>query len=96
MNLECAVTIAGIRINPHFAEAALNKGATLKELGRYEEAADFAGLALTINPLLVEGWANKGVALRQLKRYDEAIAHYDKALSLKPDYHEAWANKVCR
>ncbi|MBU3576373.1 tetratricopeptide repeat protein, partial [Polynucleobacter sp. UK-Mo-2m-Kol15] len=70
--------------------AALNKGATLKELKRYEEAIVFADQALVINPNLAEAWSNKGVALRWLTRYDEAIAHFDKALSLKPDID--WIN----
>jgi predicted O-linked N-acetylglucosamine transferase (SPINDLY family) len=80
-------------LKPDYADALLNKGATLKELERYEEAIAFAEQALLINPNLAEGWSNKGVALKALKRYDEAITHYEKALSLKPDYHEAWSNK---
>jgi protein O-GlcNAc transferase len=80
-------------LKPDYADAFLNKGATLKELKRYEEAIAFSEQALLINPNLAEAWSNKGVALHELKRYDEAIAHYDKALTLKPDYAEGWGHK---
>jgi predicted O-linked N-acetylglucosamine transferase (SPINDLY family) len=61
-----------------------NKGGTLYELKRYEEAIAHYDKALSLKPDYHEAWSNKGVTLNDLKRYEEAIAHYDKALSLKP------------
>jgi tetratricopeptide (TPR) repeat protein len=48
-----------INLQPAYAEVLLNKGATLKELGRYEDAIAFAERALAINPHLAEAWATK-------------------------------------
>ena len=70
-----------------------NKGVTLHELKRYDEAIVHYDKALGLKPEYAEAWSNKGVTLHELKRYDEAIAHYDKALSLKPGFAEAWSNK---
>ena len=90
-----------LNLKPDYAEALINKGATLKELKRYEEAIAFAEQALVINPNLAEAWANKGAALKDLTRYEEAIVHYDKALSLKFDIDWVWGDllytkmKIC-
>jgi predicted O-linked N-acetylglucosamine transferase (SPINDLY family) len=70
-----------------------NKGNTLYELKRFDEAIAHHDRALSLKPDYAQGWSNKGNALKELKRFDEAIAHHDRALSLKPDYAEAWANK---
>ena len=102
-NLAKALSDYGKALNlkPDYAEALINKGATLKELKRYEEAIAFAEQALAINPNLAEAWANKGAALKDLTRYEEAIVHYDKALSLKFDIDWVWGDllytkmKIC-
>jgi len=57
-----------LRLKPTYAEALLNKGATLKGLKSYEEAITFAEQALSINP-----WSNKGVALKALERHDDVL-----------------------
>jgi len=70
-----------------------NKGVTLNEIKRFQEAIAHYDKALSIKPDYAEAYSNKGNSLNELKRYDEAIAHYDKALELKPDYVEGWSNK---
>jgi predicted O-linked N-acetylglucosamine transferase (SPINDLY family) len=82
-----------LSLKPEYAEGWSNKGVTLNELKRYDEAMAHYDKALSLKPDYAEGWSNKGITLHELKRYDEAMAHYDKALSLKPEYAEGWSNK---
>ena len=74
-------------------EAWYNKGNTLKELKRYDEALNHYDKAIHLKPDYAQAWNNKAITLQELKRYEEALNHYDKAIQLKPDYNEAWYNK---
>jgi hypothetical protein len=82
-----------LSFKPDYHEAWSNKGVTLHELKRFDEAMAHYDKALSFKPDYHEAWSNKGATLHDLKRYDEAMAHYDKALSFKPDYAEGWSNK---
>ncbi len=70
-----------------------NKGVSLDELGRHEEAISCYDKALEIDPQDVNTWSNKGTALGALGNYEEAIACFDKALEIAPDSSVAWVNK---
>ena len=70
-----------------------NKGNSLHNLGRREEAIRCYDQALEIDPRDAFAWNNKGVSLRSLGRYQEAIHCLDQALKLNPHYVHAWANK---
>jgi uncharacterized caspase-like protein/tetratricopeptide (TPR) repeat protein len=82
-----------LEIKPDKHEAWYNRGVTLGNLGRNEEAITSDDKALEIKPDYHEAWDNRGVALMYLGRYEEAITSYDKALEIKPDYHQAWNNR---
>jgi len=76
-----------------------NKGASLANLGRLEEAIRCYDRALEIDPQLVMAWNNRGVSLRRLGRPEEAIRCYDRALEIDPQHASAWINKgasLCR
>lgn len=70
-----------------------NKGVSLSELGRHQEALDCLGRALDINPQLLQAWANKGVTLGALGRYEEEITCMDNALKINSNHVELWLNK---
>ncbi|HEV2313697.1 MAG TPA: tetratricopeptide repeat protein [Candidatus Acidoferrales bacterium] len=69
------------------------KGISLDELGRHEEAIACYDKALKIDPQGVNTWNNKGIALKMLGRYEEAIVCYNKALEIHPDSATVW---LCR
>jgi tetratricopeptide (TPR) repeat protein len=71
----------------------MNKGASLSNLGRSEEALACYDRALAINPQDAEAWSNKGNALGALGRSEEALACYDRALAINPQLAQAWSNK---
>ena len=70
-----------------------NKGSSLGNLGRHEEAIACYDHALGLNPQFVPAWFNKGVALYALGQVQEAVACYDRALGLNPASEQAWSNK---
>ena len=70
-----------------------NKGASLKSLGRYEEAIRCLDKALELNPGHVNAWINKGTSLGSLGHHEEAIRCFNRALELDPRNADAWNNK---
>jgi tetratricopeptide (TPR) repeat protein len=61
-----------------------NKGTSLFNLGRFEEAIECFNKALDIDSNHAILWSNKGQSLHKLGRYSEAVECYDKSLSLDP------------
>jgi FkbM family methyltransferase len=73
---------------------ALNeRGLSLHQQRRFEEALSVYQNALAIKPDVAEVLYNYGNALLELKRFEEALASYDKALAIKPDYVIALNNR---
>jgi tetratricopeptide (TPR) repeat protein len=73
---------------------ALNeKGNTLFNQRKYEEAIEYYDKALAIDPNNKEFLNNKANALDELNKYEESIHYYDKALAIDPNYTLAKDNK---
>jgi tetratricopeptide (TPR) repeat protein/tRNA A-37 threonylcarbamoyl transferase component Bud32 len=73
-----------------------NKGISLANLGRDDEAICCYDKALGFAPRLARAWGNKGLSLHRLGRIEEALRHQDKALELDPQDALAWNNKgIC-
>jgi Flp pilus assembly protein TadD len=67
-------------------------GATLKELGRLEDAEASYNKAIAIKPEFAEAHNNLGNLLQELGRLEDAEASYNKAIGIKPEYAEAHSN----
>ena len=76
-----------LEINPDFTNALYNKGVTLSNLGKYEEAITWLDRSLDINPNFVDAMYNKADVLGELGKYEESLVWTDKALTLKPVTH---------
>jgi serine/threonine protein kinase len=73
-----------------------NKGFSLHNLGRFDEANRCFDKALELNPRDAEIWYSKGSNLDSLGNFDEAIRCHDKALELDPQDSKAWYNNgIC-
>jgi serine/threonine protein kinase len=70
-----------------------NKGVSLSNLGKYQEAIACYDKAIEINPGFADAWHNKTNSLEKLGKDQEVIACYDKALEINPGFVEAWVNK---
>ena len=63
-----------LALHPRHEQAWVNKGLTLAELQRPDEALACFERALALNPRLEQGWFNKGVTLvNAFHRYAEAL-----------------------
>ena len=73
------------------------KGASLNDLGRFEEALICHNRALANHPgpeNSTKIFTNKAIALRALNRLEEALQSCDEALALNPNYSPAWNTKA--
>ncbi|MEG4282701.1 tetratricopeptide repeat protein [Microcoleus sp. A006_D1] len=70
-----------------------NRGITLYNLSKFEEALAAYDRAITLRPDYAEVWQEKAKTLYELKKYKESQSAYDKAIELKPEYLEAWTGR---
>jgi len=70
-----------------------NKGSSLDNLGRRDEAINCYEVALRLDPHLVPAWLNKGVALFAAHCPQDALACYDQGLKVDPKSEQLWSNK---
>lgn len=75
------------------ARELMDKGYSLTELHRLDEALEAYDQAIKLQPDYAWAWARKGRTLRLLGRFDAALACYNKALELEPKYAWAWNGK---
>jgi predicted O-linked N-acetylglucosamine transferase (SPINDLY family) len=71
----------------------INRGNTLHELRRHEEALASFDRALALKPDDADLHNYRGNTLRELKRLEEALASLEQALAIKPDNVEALINR---
>jgi tetratricopeptide (TPR) repeat protein len=79
--------------DPSHRAAWNNKGKSLTNLGKFDEAIKCYDRALEIDPNYAFAWNYKGITLYELRKYDEAIKSYDKAINIDPNYAFAWSGK---
>lgn len=70
-----------------------NKGISLNNLKRYQEAIVCFDKAIDIDPLNSSAWNNMGTSLRLLSKQKEALSCYEKALKINPSNAHALFNK---
>ncbi len=75
------------------AEALIQKGLELFNLGHYDEALRAFERAVQLQPDNADAWHSKGMALFKFGRHDEALQAFEKAVQLQPGYAEAWDAK---
>jgi tetratricopeptide (TPR) repeat protein len=75
------------------AERVCDIGASLRRLGKEEEAIRYFDKALEIDPRCAMAWAGKGASLDSLDRIQDSLKCYDKALEINPRLSHVWNNK---
>ncbi len=64
-------------MDPNEAVYYKNKGDTLKQLKKFEEAIQCYDKLIELDPNDSNIYSFKGFALKQLKKFEEAIEYYD-------------------
>jgi len=62
----------------------LNKGQSLLDAGKFEDALGFYEQALLLDQNNPDLWNQKGVALRSMGRYEESMECFNKSLEIDP------------
>ncbi len=75
------------------AEFWLEKGNSLYEQGRYDEAAVSYDKSIMQDPQLEASWFNKGNALYMQGDYHNALLAFDRAIEINPQDANAW---ICK
>ena len=81
-----------INLNPNYADAYNNLGASLSKQGKAVEAVSAYQKAINLNPSYADAYNNLGVALFEQGKTAEAIIAYQKAISFNPKYATAYNN----
>jgi tetratricopeptide (TPR) repeat protein len=75
-----------IALDPNYADAYVQLGVVLYNVGRVEEGVELIKKGMRLNPYYPDWYAfNLGAAYRLLGRYEEAIAAHRDALSRNPN-----------
>lgn len=65
-------------------EELVEKGQSLMNDGKYDDALGFFEQALLLNQNDPDLWNHKGIALRSLGRYEESMDCFNKSLEIEP------------
>jgi tetratricopeptide (TPR) repeat protein/tRNA A-37 threonylcarbamoyl transferase component Bud32 len=94
IGISIIASIYGVNtFNAATATDLYNRGNTLYNLSRFEEALAAYDRAISLRPDYAEVWQEKAKTLYELKNYRESQSAYDKAIELKPEYLEAWTGR---
>ncbi len=75
----------------------LNKGLSLKNLGRIDEAIDCYDKAIDMKPpasTVSLAWSNKGNCFMQKGLLEKGLTCYEEAIKINPANEKAWTNKA--
>ena len=82
-----------ISLNPEFANAYSNRGASYGELEEHDRAIANYTRAISLNPEYADAYNNRGTTYNKLEEHDRAIADLTRAISLNPEYVDAYNNR---
>jgi len=80
-------------INSTNATQSYNRGETLLELRRYEDALSAYNRAVELQPDYAQAWQGQGDALVGLDQPEAALEAYDQAIQIQREYPEAWKGR---
>ena len=87
--MPCPEPAKGVALS---AAQLINKGSSLDNLGKREEALACYDAALKLDSKSARAWFNKGVTLFGSGRLNDAMACYQRALQLDPNSEQSWSN----
>ena len=82
-----------LKIKPRNVTALHLRGVLATQLGTYELAIKFLGLAIQYSPPSAALYSNRGIALQKSQQLVAAIDDFDRAIAIQPDHSEAHLNR---
>src|SRR5262249_40691351 len=83
-----------IALRPDYAQAFNNRGLTLAELKRSDEAVASFDQAIAIDPAYAGAYNNRGTAFQELGNPGQALKDFDHAIAIDPHYADAHYNRA--
>lgn len=83
-----------IKLDPKYAFAYNNRGASFGDLGKHEEAIADYTKAVEINPEYASAYYNRGISFDEQGKYEEAVSDYTKVLGLSPMDTDSYINRA--
>jgi Tfp pilus assembly protein PilF len=83
-----------IELDPTFAEALTNRGATYNELEQYDEALVDHNTAIELDPENLEAYNNRAITFCKLEQYENALLDYARAIELDPARAQTYINRA--
>ena len=90
MNAPCRTSHWALHLNPNYADAYYNRGATYADIGDYERALHDYDQALQIAPNDAESYIGRGVVYKRKGEYDRALQDSNQAITLNPNDADAY------
>ena len=81
-----------VELRPNHAKSHFNRGVTLSELRRNEEALESIDRAIALDPELGRAHSQRGLLLLRLERFEEAVEAYEVAIARLPDDQQSQHN----
>jgi tetratricopeptide (TPR) repeat protein len=82
-----------LELKTNYHEALINRGVSLRYLGRDKEAVSSYDTVIKQNNDDYIAWYNRSASLIKLGHYKEALISCERAIELKPDLAESWSNR---
>jgi len=84
------VLIPPLAIDRNHISALSNRGNSLNELRRFQDAIDSCDRALALNPNFLEACIPRGAAFLECHRYSDALESYERAIKLNANHATGW------
>jgi len=78
---------------PTVAVAYNNRGGTLLNEKRYEDAIRDFSKAIELRPDFYDAYNNRGILLTEMQRNEEALRDYNKAIEFGPNHAQVYSNR---
>src|SRR5260221_4849122 len=79
--------------HPKVAVAYNNRGGTLLNEKKYEEAISDFSKAIELRPDFYDAYNNRGILLADMQRNEEALKDYNKAIEFGPNHAQVYSNR---
>jgi len=82
-----------IQLNPKYANAYHNRGASYATIGQFDKAIEDYGEAIRFHPGSTSTFNNRAIAYEEIEKFDKAIADYDQVIRITPKDADGYVDR---